>query len=96
MPERLVQIKQMGSRLLHLEWTDGIKQDIDVVELRRQCRCASCIDEWSHKQILKPEQIADTTRPVEVASVGRYAIKVDFSDGHRTGIYTYDLLRSLS
>ncbi len=27
--------------------------------------------------------------------VGNYAIRFDFSDGHRTGLYSYDLLRQL-
>ena len=27
--------------------------------------------------------------------IGRYAIGLQFSDGHKTGIYTYDRLRSL-
>jgi DUF971 family protein len=27
--------------------------------------------------------------------VGNYAIRFDFSDGHRTGLYTYDYLRRL-
>jgi DUF971 family protein len=28
-------------------------------------------------------------------SVGNYAIRFDFSDGHRTGLYTFDYLRKL-
>ncbi len=27
--------------------------------------------------------------------VGNYAIRFDFSDGHRTGLYSYELLRQL-
>ena len=27
--------------------------------------------------------------------VGNYAVRFDFSDGHRTGLYSYDYLRSL-
>ncbi len=28
--------------------------------------------------------------------VGNYAIRFDFSDGHRTGLYSFDYLRALS
>jgi DUF971 family protein len=28
--------------------------------------------------------------------VGNYAIRFDFSDGHRTGLYSYDYLRKLA
>jgi DUF971 family protein len=27
--------------------------------------------------------------------VGNYALRFEFSDGHRTGLYTYDYLRAL-
>jgi DUF971 family protein len=27
--------------------------------------------------------------------IGNYALRFDFSDGHRTGLYTYDYLRKL-
>jgi hypothetical protein len=28
-------------------------------------------------------------------AVGNYALSIDFSDGHATGIYSYDFLRSM-
>jgi DUF971 family protein len=34
-------------------------------------------------------------RPVAIRPVGRYAIQIDWSDGHTTGIYPFDRLRSL-
>ena len=34
-------------------------------------------------------------RVVGWAQVGNYAIRFDFSDGHRTGLYSYDYLRGL-
>jgi len=30
------------------------------------------------------------------AQVGNYALRFDFSDGHRTGLYSYDYLRKLA
>lgn len=30
------------------------------------------------------------------AIVGNYAVRFDFSDGHRTGLYSFDYLRQLS
>jgi DUF971 family protein len=32
---------------------------------------------------------------LRVEPVGAYAIRIDWSDGHNTGIYTFDHLRSL-
>jgi len=30
--------------------------------------------------------------PLKVSLVGAYAIRIDWSDGHSTGIYTYEFL----
>jgi DUF971 family protein len=32
-------------------------------------------------------------RPVHISSVGNYGLKIRWSDGHDTGIYSYDRLR---
>jgi len=90
---RVKDISQVDERTLGVLWTDGRKNKIDVVELRRRCPCAVCIDEWTRAQRLKPEDIADSVRPVKIESVGSYALKVQFSDGHGTGIYTFQMLR---
>jgi len=34
-------------------------------------------------------------RATAAAQVGNYAIRISFSDGHSTGIYSYDHLRSI-
>ena len=33
--------------------------------------------------------------PVKIDLVGRYAISIQWSDGHNTGIYAFDRLRKL-
>jgi DUF971 family protein len=86
-------IWQQDGRTLAIKWTDGKENLFDVVELRRRCPCANCIDEWTKKPKLKPEDVDDSLRPVKIASVGRYALSIAFSDGHATGIYTYKSLR---
>lgn len=66
-----------------------------VAYLRRKCSCAACIDEWSGEQILNPDDVTEDVRPINVNPVGRYAINIEWSDGHRSGIYSFDFLRSL-
>jgi DUF971 family protein len=34
--------------------------------------------------------------PLSVEYVGEYALRFDWSDGHRTGIYPWDYLREIS
>lgn len=88
-------IRQQGPRTLHIAWSDGREDELDVVTLRRQCPCAVCVDEWTRQRRLKPEDIAESVRPTRIDSVGSYAIKISYSDGHDTGIYTYNLLRQM-
>ena len=33
---------------------------------------------------------------VDIQRVGRYAVRLVWNDGHRTGIYTFEFLRELS
>ena len=92
---RVKDIQQVGPRTLAITWTDGRRDDYDVVELRRKCPCATCIDEWTREQRLMPHEVKDDVRPVRIDSVGAYALKIEFSDGHSTGIYTFPMLRAL-
>ena len=87
------EIEQYDDRTLKIKWTDNHESKLDVVELRRKCPCAVCVDEWTHAQKLKPLDVPDTVRPVRIDSVGRYAINIQFNDQHKTGIYTYKMLR---
>ena len=97
--QEFIQVKkiwQEGDRQLGVVWTDD-KQDIfDVVELRRLCPCALCVDEWTRERKIKRDDIKETVRPVLVQSVGRYAMNIQFNDGHSTGIYTFGLLKDLA
>ena len=88
-------IWQKDERTLGILWTDDKESSLDVVELRRRCPCAACVDEWTRQQILKPEDVADSVRPIAVKSIGRYAVNIRFNDKHGTGIYTYQTLRQM-
>ncbi len=89
-------LSQRDDRTLHILWGDGQESDFDVVFLRRKCPCASCIDEWTGKKKLEGATVDDSVRPIEVKSVGRYALTMNFDDGHRTGIYPFRYLRELA
>lgn len=88
-------MKQAGPRTLAIEWTDGRSSTYDVRLLRLACPCAQCVDEMSGKKLLNDSAVPADVKPVVINPVGRYAIHIDWSDGHRTGIYTYAHLRSL-
>ena len=81
--------------VLAVAWTDGHKTRIPLRFLRERCPCAGCVDEWTGKRTVDPATIPKDIRPLEMTPVGRYAIQIGWSDGHTTGIYSWDLLRKL-
>lgn len=88
-------IEQLDRHTLGIEWIDGHKSRWRLAHLRRNCPCASCIDEWSGAPILKAEDVDDNIQAKRIDSVGRYALTIHFTDGHSTGIYSFPLLRKL-
>jgi ATP-binding protein involved in chromosome partitioning len=88
-------IRQRGPRELAITWRDGLESVYSVRELRLACGCAACVDEWSGEGRLDPDSVPADVRPLRIESVGRYAIQVTWSDGHATGIYTFERLREL-
>jgi ATP-binding protein involved in chromosome partitioning len=89
------QIRQADARHLAIRWADGHESRYEVRALRLACRCAQCVDEWSGAQTLDATTVAEDVHPRNLASVGRYAIRIDWSDGHNTGIYSFRSLREL-
>jgi ATP-binding protein involved in chromosome partitioning len=88
-------IYQAGSRTLAIVWADGSERRYSVRDLRLACPCATCRDEMTGERILDPARVPDDIRPVNLSSVGNYGLKIRWSDGHDTGIYSYDRLREL-
>jgi len=46
------------------------------------------VEEMTGRQILKPEDVSELVKPVEIAPVGNYAVGIDWSDGHKS-LYPY-------
>ena len=90
-----LEIKQAGERTLAIRWQDGHESQYPCDYLRKLCHCAACVDEWSGQRRLDPEQIKNDIHPLHIQGVGRYGIKIDWSDGHNTGIYTFKYLREI-
>ena len=97
-PEKLALEK--SSRLV-VEWSDGQRREYGVAELRDACPCATCREKRAQPPAaasLLPVLSAAEARPLALLGmtpVGRYAYALQFSDGHDTGIYTFELLRNL-
>lgn len=61
-------------------------------DLRLACPCAGCVEEMTNRPLLDPATVPDDVRPVQVALVGAYGLRILWSDGHGTGIFTFDRL----
>jgi DUF971 family protein len=87
-----------GPDRLIIEWSDGHRGVYTWQHLRANCPCAGCRDEREKPpdpfRILKPGELAPLA-PVRMPAVGRYAYKIVWNDGHDSGIYTLEHLRSL-
>ena len=80
---------------LRIAWGDGVAAEYVPRELRLMCPCAGCVDEMTGVRTLRPEQVAQDVYPTAIHYVGRYALQPVWSDGHETGIYTFEYLREL-
>jgi ATP-binding protein involved in chromosome partitioning len=88
-------IRQAGPRTLEIVWADGHESRYDVRDLRLACACAVCIDEWTGAERLDPASVPEDVHPVRLDPVGRYAVQIEWSDGHASGIYPFERLREL-
>lgn len=87
-----ITLAENGTRL-EFTWTDGRVTRFAARDLRFGCPCAGCVDEMSGKRTLRLEDVDPGVHAVSYARVGRYAVQVHWSDGHSTGMYTYERLR---
>lgn len=81
--------------ILVITWNDGSVSEFPSRFLRSSCPCAACVNEWTGEKMLDESRIPKDIRPARLISVGRYAMAIHWSDGHKTGIYAYDYLRKL-
>jgi DUF971 family protein len=89
-------IEKQSDTEMSVLWSNGETTVIPFFELRFQCRCAECVDEWTRKRRIERSRIRPDIQPVRVEPVGRYAVQIDWNDGHRAGIYSFDLLYEIA
>lgn len=85
-----------------ITWSDGHTSHYDFAYLRDRCPCALCNDEREKSKkigaavalsvlpMFKPKVTAKGA-----SSVGNYAVQIQFSDGHSTGIFSFEHLREI-
>jgi DUF971 family protein len=84
---------------LTIQWSDGETSELPIRDLRRACPCASCKELRQQQAKTRLVVMKATDGPVAVADaklVGNYAINLTWTDGHASGIYSFEYLRSLT
>jgi len=97
-----VELKIVEPASLLIQWSDGRKQQYPLAELRDLCPCATCREkrkgDAQTPAMLLPVLSTAEAQPLRLVAmkpVGNYAYSIAFSDGHDTGIYTFDQLRDM-
>jgi Mrp family chromosome partitioning ATPase/DUF971 family protein len=81
---------------LQVTWQDGTSSLFESHDLRLACRCAVCVEEFTGRQLLKPEHVPGDIEIKDASPLGNYAVSIVWSDGHSTGIYSWEYLRQLT
>lgn len=92
MPNPILVTPILEENLLRILWDDDDLSDYPFAYLRGWCPCAVCQGHGGERNFIRVEN----PQLVSVGLVGNYALNPRWSDGHETGIYTFEYLRSLS
>lgn len=80
---------------MSVRWQDDHESAFSARYLRGLCPCAQCVSEISGQRLVSEEHIAPDVSIGAARTVGNYALHFDFSDGHTTGIYSFEYLRRI-
>jgi DUF971 family protein len=94
---------------VEITWADNHVSHYDFAYLRDECPCATCNEkrdqEHQHasSKATQPAMMSSPALPMfkpkiraqSATQVGNYAVQINFNDGHNTGIFSYDHLRSI-
>ncbi|WP_242340662.1 MULTISPECIES: DUF971 domain-containing protein [Anaeromyxobacter] len=92
-PPEAIDLVDGGVRIL---WRGGPEVTLPNHLLRDFCPCAGCVEEGTGRKLLDPTTIPSDIRPLGLEAVGNYALRIRWSDGHDTGIYSWETLRRAS
>jgi DUF971 family protein len=78
--------------LLALHWPDGRVATLTHAQLRAACPCSAC---RARRRAGDSIELDEQVRITDIETVGAYALNLAFSDGHRRGIFPFQMLAEL-
>ena len=99
-PEHIAISKSKG---IKIDWKDGHHSEYELPYLRDKCPCATCTGAHGTppRQPEAPQALGafpmykPALRILGVEQMGNYAVRINWSDGHNTGIYSYEHFRRI-
>ncbi len=100
-PEHIAISKSKG---IKIDWKDGHRSEYQLQYLRDHCPCASCTGAHGTPPAPKsaPQEAGNpfmmfkpALKMLAVEPVGNYAVRINWSDGHNSGIYSYEHFRRI-
>jgi DUF971 family protein len=97
-----VRLDLKRDKQLEIDWDDGTKSVYSLSLLRSMCPCATCREHREKEQQRKtlltilPGNYAGVIHVVDAKLVGNYALQIEWSDQHTTGIYSWEYLREIA
>ena len=88
-------VRRTSATQTDVTWNDGHSSSYPSWYLRENCPCAACVEEFTGERKIAPGSIPADLGRLDVGAVGNYALGFRWSDGHATGIYTFEYLRKL-
>lgn len=77
-----------------IRFGDGVTGRFGIAELRLACPCADCNGKRERGQSVQPAvERGEVVAIAHAELTGAFGLNLDWSDGHRTGIYAWTLLR---
>lgn len=100
-----VRVDQTGGTGVTVAWRDGHVSSWPFAWLRHACPCATCHEAREAEDrapgVPQPKTASllpmyeAPPRPSKVESVGKYALRFTWNDGHEAGLYSWDYLRNV-
>jgi DUF971 family protein len=90
-----LRVKRVNPVQTDIFWNDGHHSPYPSWYLRENCPCASCVEELTGRRMIVAGSIPGNLERQDVGPIGNYALTFTWSDGHSTGIYTFDYLRRI-
>ena len=87
------EIRKKSGEGIVIRWLDGHTSTFGARFLRGRCPCAQCVSESTGMRLVSEEHVAPDVSIESARTVGNYALHFTFSDGHTTGIYSFEYLR---